>query len=65
MGVGFSLDVLSTDAGWVPRAAYGKLTTNLFGFDIDMFEVLKLYSCIIIAIVLHYGFADWSPWYRD
>ena len=39
MGMGFSLGVLSTDASWVPRAVNGKLTTNLFGYDIDLLEV--------------------------
>lgn len=42
MGMGFSLGVVSNEDGWLPVSASGKVTANLFGYDMEMLEVTTI-----------------------
>ena len=39
MGIGLSTGVLLDEFSWLPRSASGKVTANLFGYDMELFEV--------------------------
>ena len=39
MGIGLSTGVLLNEYSWLPRSASGKVTANLFGYDLELFEV--------------------------
>jgi hypothetical protein len=39
MGIGFSSGVLSSDKSWLPHSASGKVTANVFGYNLELLEV--------------------------
>jgi hypothetical protein len=39
MGIGLSTGVLLDQSSWLPHSASGKVTANLFGYDMELFEV--------------------------
>jgi hypothetical protein len=39
MGIGFSSGVFMSSNSWLPHSASGKVTANVFDYDIELLEV--------------------------